>query len=147
MAWNYEREEQTFELIPEGTYRIRIKKAEKAVSNNGNDMIVIDFEVSGMKQTLRHWITFMDDHPEITNRNLTQLFDSFSGIAEGDFNLAHWVGKTGACAVAHRKGSDGEVRARVWYFIKADKQDALEPWKEPNSDAIPMEISPDDLPF
>ena len=31
MAWSYKREEQTFEQVPEGKYRIRIKSAEKAV--------------------------------------------------------------------------------------------------------------------
>ena len=39
MSWNYQRDESTgFKPIPVGDYRIRIAKAEKAVSKTGKDM-------------------------------------------------------------------------------------------------------------
>lgn len=131
MAWSYKREEQQFEALPEGKYRIRIKSAEKAVSSKGNDMLVLQFEVSGSKTILYNYITFMDDKPEITNRMLTQFFDSFKDIPEGDFNMSNWIGKVGACTVKHEE-YNGQERAKIGYFIRADKQDDLPAWKNPD---------------
>lgn len=132
MAWSYKREEGEFPQIPEGRYRIRIKSAEKAISKKGNDMLALQFEVSGSRQILYHYITFMDSRPEITNRLLTQFFDSFPAINEGDFNMDTWIGKVGACQVKH----DDDGRAKLHYFIKADKQGDLPPWK--NEDGRPV---------
>lgn len=147
MDWNYERNEQTFAPIPEGAHRIRIKSAEKAVSKSGKDMLALQFEVSGYNSLLYHYIVFMDDRPEITNRNLTQFFDSFTAIKEGDFNMVNWIGKVGACMVKHDE-YDGQKSAKVRYFIKADKQDELPQWKEPGtSSPVPMGDFTDDLPF
>ena len=128
MAWQFKREEQQFETIPEGRHRIRIKSAEKALSKNGNDMLVLQFEVSGYSSILFHYIVFLDDRPEITNRNLTQFFDSFSGIPEGDFNMQNWIGKVGACTVKHEE-YQGQMRPRVGYFIHKDKQGDLPNWR------------------
>lgn len=135
MAWSYKREEQTFAPIPEGQYRIRIKSAEKAISKSGNDMLTLQFEVSGSSQILYHYIVFLDDRPEITNRMLTQFFDSFSGIPEGDFDMRKWIGKVGACRVKHDE-YDGTKRAKLSYFISADKQDSLPPWREANGATV-----------
>ena len=124
MAWNFQRTEQQFDTIPAGDHRVVIDSAEKAVSKSGNDMLVIKLRVSGYNSMIWHYIVFMDAHPEITNRNLTQLFDSFD-IADGDFNLDGWVGKAGA---AHTK-IDDQGYAKVSYFIHKNKQDKLPPWK------------------
>lgn len=147
--WDYKREEQTFEPIPEGAHRIRIKSADKAVSMSGNDMIAFQFEVSGYNSLIYHYIVFMDDRPEITNRNLTQFFDSFKDIPEGDFNMANWIGKVGACVVKHEE-YNGTKSAKIRYFLKAEKQADLPAWKEPNEKAngIPTpQFDEDDLPF
>lgn len=152
MAWQYKREEKTFEQIPEGNYRVRIKQADKAMSKKGNDMLTLQLEVSGSKQILYHYITFMDDKPEITNRMLTQFFDAFPGISEGDFNMKNWIGKVGACKVKHEE-YNGNMQAKVHYFISADRQKDLPPWKEPDGvktdDNGYIEVNPaglDDLP-
>ena len=129
MAWNYQREETSFAPLPEGKYRIRIKSVEKALSQKGNDMLVFRFEVSGSNKILFYYLVFMNDKPEITNGKLTQFFDSFKDIEDGDFNIMNWVGKVGACMIKH-EDYQGEPRERISYFIKADKQDALPPWKE-----------------
>lgn len=154
MAWNFKREEQHFEPIPEGKYRIRIKSAEKSVSKSGKDMLTLQFDVSGQKATLYHYIVFLPDRPEITNRNLTDLFDSFKDIAEGDFNTANWVGKVGACVVKH-EDYNGNPSAKIKYFISADKQNDLPAWVEPekNSDtdvssvANVPDVEPSEIPF
>lgn len=146
--WKFERVEQKFEELPVGRYRLRIKTAEKAISNtSGNDMLVLTFEVSGSKQTLRHYIPFLVDRPEITNRMLTAFFDSF-GIADGDFNLAGWVGKVGGCQTKMEE-YNGEDRAKINYFLSKKQQEELPAWQ---GDETPQgnweEISKeDDLPF
>ena len=126
MEWNYQREESTFEEIPVGEHRVRIADAEKAISKNGNDMLVLTLDVSGYRARLWHYVVFMPDHPEITNRNLTSIFDSF-GIADGDFNLANWKGKVGACMT-----KQDEFGTKVRYFLSKKKQEGLPPWKEPS---------------
>ena len=144
----YKREEQTFEPIPEGAHRIRIKSADKAISSSGNDMIAFQFEVSGYNSLIYHYIVFLDDKPEITNRMLTQFFDSFKDIPDGDFNMKNWIGKVGACVVK-RDEYNGNKTAKIRYFLKKEKQDTLPPWKEPNSGsatAMP-DYDESDLPF
>lgn len=154
MAWEYKREENSFPLLPEGSYRIRIREATKAVSKKGNDMLTFQFDVSGRNDLLYHYITFMKDKPEMTNRLLTQFFDSFRDIKEGDFNLANWVGKVGACKVKHEESdyNGGTTQAKISYFIPEDKQDSLPPWSEPRlgeSAATPdfVPVADADLPL
>lgn len=132
MAWKFKREETKFEVLPEGVYRVRIKSADKAVSKNGNDMLVLQFEVSGSKTILYHYIVFMNDRPEITNSILTSFFDSFKDIEEGDFNMQNWIGKVGAVKVKHDE-YNGNTTARISYFIHKDKQGDLPNWIEPDS--------------
>ena len=145
MEWNYQREESTFEEIPVGEHRVRIADAEKAISKNGNDMLVLTLDVSGYKSRLWHYVVFMPDHPEITNRNLTSIFDSF-GIADGDFNLANWKGKVGACMT-----KQDDFGTKVRYFLSKKKQESLPPWKEPDSAPKKPQLqafdNPDDCPF
>lgn len=154
--WGYKREESIFEVLPEGQYRIRVYSAEKAQSKNGNDMLALQFEVSGHSQLLYHYIVFLADRPEITNRMLTQFYDSFKDIPEGDQNLSSWIGKVGACKVKHEE-YNGNPSAKISYFINADKQGDLPAWEEPDvnrpkpeSESDWQDVSADaaeDLPF
>lgn len=132
--WNYQRDESRgFKPIPTGDHRIRIKSAEKTTSkNSGNPMLKLEFEVSGYNSKLFHNIVFLADRPEITNRNLTQFFDSFKDIPEGEFELSKWVGKVGACTVKHEEYK-GNMQAQVAWFIHKDKQAQLPAWKEPEN--------------
>ena len=124
MAWNFQRTEQQFATIPAGDHRVAIDSAEKAQSKAGNDMLVIKLKVSGYSSMLWHYIVFMDDRPEITNRKLTELFDSF-GIEDGNFDLESYKGKMGA---AHVK-IDDQGYPKVAWLIHKNKQDKLPPWK------------------
>ena len=134
MSWNYQREESNnFKPIPEGDHRIRIKSAEKTTSkSSGNPMLKLEFEVSGYNSKIFHNIVFLADRPEITNRNLTQFFDSFKDIPEGDFNTANWIGKGGAAKVKHEE-YNGNTNAKIQWFIHKDKQGGLPAWKEPEN--------------
>lgn len=157
MAWEYKREESNseFQVIPEGEYRIRIKSADKAVSKSGNDMLKLTFEVSGYNSLLFHYIVFMADRPEITNRMLTQFFDSFKDIPEGEFDTSKWIGKVGACKVKHEE-YNGKQSAKIHYFINANKQGSLPAWKEPTNNTTAStsnttggyaDIEIEDMPF
>lgn len=152
MPWNYQREEsRDFAQVPEGKHRIRIKSVEAAKSKSGNDMLAMQFEVSGINLILYHYITFLSDRPEITNRMLTQFFDSFKDIKDGDFKFANWIGKVGACMVT--KDKNDPERTRLSYFISADKQADLPAWKEPGTGSSQLDgfeevgVSDSDLPF
>ena len=145
MAWEYKRQEPEFKPIPAGRHRIRIKSVEKAISKKGNDMLAFQFEVSGSNRIIYHYLVFLDDRPEITNRMLTQFFDSFSGIPEGDFNLNNWVGKAGAAVIEHEDDGNGGVREKIKFFIRAKSQDDLPQWIDYES-GTPVGDTPD-LPF
>lgn len=130
MAWTYNREESDFKPIPEGRHRIRINSVEKVTAKTGREMLAFKFDVSGYPSMIFHNIVFMEDRPEMTNRLLTAFFDAFPGIPDGDFNLNNWVGKVGAAQVKHEE-YNGNTNAKIHYFLRADKQDVLPPWKEP----------------
>lgn len=145
MAWQFKREESTFTELPEGRYRVMIESAEMAISkSSGNDMLVIKLLVSNTQMHLWNYIVFLDDRPEITNRMLTQFFDSF-GIEDGDFDLNHYVGKVGGCQVKH----DEQGRAKVQYFLSKKQQEALPPFvgELPKTTGFETVGGEDDLPF
>lgn len=121
--WKFKRE--TPQPISAGPHRLRIYSAEAAVSKNGNDMLVVQFEVSGDARLIYHYIVFLPDRPEITNRNLTNFFDSF-GIEDGDFNLQTWKGKVGAGIIYQ----DDSGYAKIKRFMNAQQQEDLPPWEQ-----------------
>ena len=145
MSWSYTREETKFELLPEGVYRVRIKAADKAVSSAGNDMLIVQLEVSGSKKVLYKYIVFIEDKPQIANGQLTQIFDSFKDIKEGDLDTSHWIGKVGAAKIKHEE-YNGEMREKISYFIRAEKQSDLPNWVDPESGMEQLGAG-EDLPF
>lgn len=149
MQWDFKREENEFETIPAGTHRVRIENVDQAISKSGNDMLTIELSVSGYSSHIWHYIVFLAENPEITNRNLTQLFDSF-GIADGDFQTKNWIGKIGA-AVTKVEEYDGKEKAKIKYFVHKNRQGDLPPFVDKNGgngDAKPvLTPSEDDLPF
>ena len=106
--------------------------------------IPVKLALSGQWMSVWYYIVFLDDRPEITNRNLTQVFDSF-GMDEGDLCIANWVGKAGACTIKH----DEEGRAKVGYFIKKSRQAELPPWEgdAPKLKGGFEDVPQDDIPF
>lgn len=156
IAWNFNADDYTesgFAPIPVGDHRVRIAKAEESKSKNGNDMIKLTLDVSGHSGSLWDYIVFMPDNPQMTNRKLGAIFDSF-GIAPGNMNTASWVGKVGGARVFHEK-YNGEDSPKVKYFLSRSKVDNLPAWQEPAGKAsvtggganfvdVPAD---DDLPF
>lgn len=151
MNWKFnadEYQENNFQVIPIGDYRVRIAEAEEKKSSKGNDMIQLTLEVSGYNSTVRYYLPLMSDNTAITNQKLGEIFNSF-GIANKTMNIKEWVGKVGACRIKHELYND-EERAKVGYFIKRDKQETLPPFasKKVNVSAEMFDVLPaEDLPF
>jgi hypothetical protein len=132
--WNFnanDYEEQSFKPIPAGDHRVRIASAEEQTSNAGNQMIKLVLEVSGHNSTIWHFIVFMPDNQKITNQKLGEMWNSF-GIPQGNFSLSSWVGKVGAARVKHEE-RNGEVSAKIAYFLNKDKQSKMAAWVEPSN--------------
>ena len=158
MNWNYESDdykENTFKVLPEGDYRVRIEDVEEQTFKSGNEGLKITMSVSGSNTTLWHYIVFMTHNKEFTNQKIGELLDSFA-IDKSDFgNLQVWRGKVGAAKIVHEE-YNGYTNPKIKYLIKRKDQDNLPAWVEPNKFAEKKEDSnitefvdfnSDDLPF
>lgn len=141
MNWNYQAEETTFDKVPVGDIRVRIKEAKMEKSKGGKDMIHFTFDVSGTTALLHHYIVFLEENPKLTNQKLTQFFDSF-GINRGDFNTQNWVGKVGAC----RTKEDGEY-IKVHFFLNPIEAQKLPQWTEGKKQPTLTPVSNENIPF
>ena len=147
--WNYEETKGDFESeqIPNGDYRMIIRGAEKAMSKdtvNPKKMIKLKLGVSGYAKNIYHYIVFLPNNREITNRNLTNFFRSF-GIEGGNFNLDSYLGKEGAGRVE----IDSNGYEKVKYFLEGTMKDRLPAFAPPAKKANVVETKQeeDDIPF
>ena len=147
--WNYEETKGDFESeqIPNGDYRMIIRGAEKAMSKdtvNPKKMIKLKLGVSGYAKNIYHYIVFLPNNREITNRNLTNFFRSF-GIEGGNFNLDSYLGKEGAGRVE----IDSNGYEKVKYFLEGTMKDRLPAFAPPAKKAKveKPKQEEDDIPF
>ena len=150
MAWEYTREENT-RLTP-GDYRVEIVDVQETTSKtSGNDMLVITVKPNGSNIKIQNYIV----KNQYWNRNLTQFFDAFPQIQEGDFNFLGWVG----CVGAARLKEDENGYLKIGWFIDAKKAEKLPAWvgempERQTVTSLPSEgdgryekVDPDDFPF
>ena len=147
--WNYEETKSDFESeqIPNGDYRMIIRGAEKAMSKdtvNPKKMIKLKLGVSGYAKNIFHYIVFLPNNREITNRNLTNFFRSF-GIEGGNFNLDSYLGKEGAGRIE----TDSNGYEKVKYFLEGTMKDRLPAFAPPAKKAKveKPKQEEDDIPF
>lgn len=147
--WNYEETKSDFESeqIPNGDYRMIIRGAEKAMSKdtvNPKKMIKLKLGVSGYAKNIYHYIVFLPNNREITNRNLTNFFRSF-GIEGGNFNLDSYLGKEGAGRIE----IDSNGYEKVKYFLEGTMKDRLPAFAPPAKKAKVEKTKQeeDDIPF
>ena len=147
--WNYEETKSDFESeqIPNGDYRMIIRGAEKAMSKdtvNPKKMIKLKLGVSGYAKNIYHYIVFLPNNREITNRNLTNFFRSF-GIEGGNFNLDSYLGKEGAGRIE----IDSNGYEKVKYFLEGTRKDRLPAFAPPAKKAKveKPKQEEDDIPF
>ena len=146
--WSYEETKSDFESeqIPNGDYRMVIRGAEKAMSKDTvtpKKMIKLKLGVSGYAKNIYHYIVFLPNNREITNRNLTNFFRSF-GIEGGNFNLDSYLGKEGAGRIE----IDSNGYEKVKYFLEGTMKDRLPAFAPPAKKAKVVEPKQeDDIPF
>ena len=147
--WNYEETKRDFEpeQIPNGDYRMIIRGAEKAMSKDiikPKKMIKLKLGVSGYAKSIYHYIVFLPDNREATNRNLTNFFRSF-GIQGGNFNLDSYLGKEGAGRIE----IDSNGYEKVKYFLEGTMKDRLPAFEqnEKKAKVVEPKQEEDDIPF
>lgn len=141
--WDYAREEST-RLSP-GDYRVAIVDVQETTSKtSGNPMLVITVQANGSNIKIPNYIV----RNEYFNRNMTQFFDAFPQIQEGDFNFLGWVG----CVGAARLKEDENGFLKVAWFLDSRRAEKLPPWTGPMPERQTVtdfaEVADDsDLPF
>ena len=145
---SYAREEKERESSVIGKCRVVITDAEEAVTgpnskNPGTPMIVVKVRPSGRRFTVTYRIVKNDWF----NRNMTQFFDAFPEIMDGDFNFLSWVGAEGAAMFKE----DDRGYTQVAYFIDPVRAADLPPFDgdKPTRQTITKLDEEDDgeLPF
>ena len=144
-------EEQDFAIIPVGDHRVRIDDVMEKTFSSGNEGYEITLAVNGYNSKLWSYLVLDRNDPKKTNQRIGDFFNSF-GITDRNLgNGKQWVGKVGAARVKHEE-FNGNMSAKVAYFINRKKQDALEPWKgngavAPATGFQPVNVNTEELPF
>lgn len=147
--WTFDEKnaKPVFSLIPVGEHRARIESAEELTSKTGNEMIKLCLKISGYSSLIFHYIVFMPDKKENTDRSLSQLYSSLGmTVPKEAISASDLIGKVGAVKVKHEP-YNGEIQAKIAWFIPKDKQDGLPLWQE-NATSKPLTQEIDaDIPF
>ena len=149
MDWNYSREESERQSAIVGKHRVVITDAYETVTgekskNPGTPMIVVKLRPSGRSFSL----TYRIQKNDWFNRKMTEFFDSFKEIPEGNFEFIEWVGCEGAAML--KEGNSGYTE--VAYLIDTVKAADLPPFegKKPERQkvtSIAETEDEEDLPF
>lgn len=144
---SYKREENERASAVTGKRRVVITEATEGVTGAnskvpGTPQIIVKLRPSGCKFTL----TYRIQKNEWFNRRMTEFFDAFPEITDGDFNFIAWVGCEGAAML--KEGSSGYTE--VAYFLDHVRAADLPPFEgeKPLKQTITtLEDDSDDLPF
>lgn len=133
--WKF-KEENGVVNLPEGDYPLEIGKATKEVSKTGKEMLHLSLFVldstNAVLRTLHHYIVFLPDRPEITNRNLTQLFKAFGLDSNSYTKLSEYNGKKG---VGHIYTDESGFNKIKYFVVDSSKREQiLNEVKEPEED-------------
>ena len=106
---DYRREEREEDAKVTGKQRCVITAVEEAVSkSSGKPMIIVSVRPSGCRFVVKNYIV----KNEYFNRNMTQFFDAFQEITDGDFNFLTWIGAEGAAMFA--EDEQGFLKIKYW---------------------------------
>ena len=143
--WNYQREEREESAKVTGRLRCVITDVEETESKtSGLPMIVVSVRPSGTRFAVKSYIV----KNERFNRNMTQFFDAFPEIGDGNFSFLEWIGAMGAAMF----DTDDRGYLRVKYWIDAARAELLpefEGEKPEKQTVTSLEDDPseDGLPF
>ena len=146
---SYRREENERASAIVGKRRVVITDATEGVTGAGSKVpgtpqIIIKVRPSGCKFS----VTCRIQKNDYFNRKMTEFFDAFPEITEGDFNFLSWVGAEGAAML--KEGNNGYTE--VSYFIDPVRAADLPPFEgeKPPKQTITMLTDDEDdsgLPF
>ena len=141
---DYKREEREVENGVTGKLRCVITAVEEGNSKAGNPMIIVTLRPSGVRFTVKHFLV----KGEYFNRRMTEFFDAFPEIGDGNFDFLTWVGCVGAAMFA----LDDNGYTKVRYFLSPERAANLPEFEGeiPERQTITSleEADPDDdLPF
>lgn len=147
-AWDdYQREEREESAKVTGRLRCVIVDVEETESKtSGLPMIIVSVRPSGTVFKVKSYIV-KNEH---FNRNMTQFFDAFPEIPDGNFNFIEWIGCEGAAMF----DLDDRGYMKVKYWIDAVRAEILPPFEgeKPEKQTV-TKLSEDDgddtdgLPF
>ena len=122
-TWDdYQREERDESAKVTGRLRCVIVDVEETESKtSGLPMIIVSVRPSGTVFKVKSYIV-KNEH---FNRNMTQFFDAFPEIGDGNFSFVEWVGALGAAMF----DLDERGYVRVKYFIDAVRAEDLPPFE------------------
>lgn len=123
---SYKREENERASAVTGKRRVVITEATEGVTGAnskvpGTPQIIVKLRPSGCKFTL----TYRIQKNEWFNRRMTEFFDAFPEITDGDFSFIEWVGCEGAAML--KEGSSGYTE--VAYFLDPVRAADLPPFE------------------
>lgn len=142
---DYQREEREEQAKITGKMRCVITDVDEGVSKaSGLPMITISVRPSGCGYKVKSYIV-KNDH---FNRNMTQFFDAFPEIGDGNFDFLTWVGCEGAAMFD--LDDRGYVKVKYWVdAVRAADLPAFEGSKPERQTVTAIDVEPedDDLPF
>ena len=149
MDWNYKREENERHSAVVGKHRVVITEAYETVTGEnskkpGTPMIVVKLRPSGR----RFSVTYRIQKNDWFNSKMTEFFDSFPEIPEGNFNFIEWVGCEGAAFFKE----DSSGYTVVNYLIDPVKAADLPPFEGEKPErqkvtSLAEDEDSDELPF
>ena len=138
-TWDdYQREEREESAKVTGRLRCVIVDVEETESKtSGLPMIIVSVRPSGTVFKVKSYIV-KNDH---FNRNMTQFFDAFPEIGDGNFNFIEWIGCEGAAMF----DLDDRGYMKVKYWIDAVRAEILPPYdgEKPEKQTV-TKLSEDD---
>ena len=122
-TWDdYQREEREESAKVTGRLRCVIVDVEETESKtSGLPMIIVSVRPSGTVFKVKSYIV-KNEH---FNRNMTQFFDAFPEIVDGNFNFIEWIGCEGAAMF----DLDDRGYMKVKYWIDAVRAEILPPFE------------------
>lgn len=111
------------DIVPEGSYNLRIVKAEDGESKQGNEMTTVYIKVESddfpNSQIIKHWLTYPnsgtpEDQRAMRLIDIKRFLTCFGIKFEGEgFNSEDLVGATGECLVTQEEADDGNTYNRL----------------------------------
>ncbi|MDR1979558.1 MAG: hypothetical protein LBQ42_12560 [Synergistaceae bacterium] len=127
IPWDYDdsqySKDDTFPLVPEGEYPVKILEVKYQESQTKKDMYVLKVKLLDLSGILFYYLVFDPENSGMTHQNLGRIYDSFD-IPKGEMDGNQWVGKVGAAKVEHEEYK-GKPQARIARFLTRERQEEL----------------------